>query len=816
MKNEKRKKLKRRILSYILTSALIVGLMMNNVLTVSAAESTFVIDNLIYKILTEAEGENPGTVSVMRYENKPNGVVTIPDRVKHPDSSEQYSVTSIDTYAFWNCSGLTSVTIPSSVTSIGYGAFNGCSGLTSVTIPNSVTSIGDYAFGACSGLTSVEFDLDSQLTSIGESAFWNCSYLESVTIPSSMTSIGDYAFGACSRLTSVEFGTNSQLTSIGDEAFSGCIGLTSVTIPNSVTSIGDYAFLSCNLTTVNVPCTWNFATPLYNFGSVTPTVYHVGKKYTAVNNSLHDSCSCGEEVWSTATIRATGGTYNGSAYGASVSYSDDWTSGELTIHYTKNGENSWTTEAPSNAGSYNASITVGEGEDAVTASAVFEITRKELTVTEATATGRTYEKGNTSVAITGVDISGLLNEDEVSVRTTDLIGTLSGANAGAYTEVTLQDLTLSGKDKDNYVVTQPAKAVPTNVTISPQEMGTAQNVTKNYPFLQENADTVNLGSLLPEDCGTVVSYGTPDVRGDVTYKVAPLIKEGTLTYTVAKGSEEIVGNKGTITVHVQTQNYTDVPVTISIVRVDCTHAGAPKVGEEIASEDGSATYKVTEAGENGNSVTYEAPTDKNQATVVVPATVTINNITYNVTTISDTAFAGNKKLTSVTIGDNVTGFSDKTFKGCSNLKILIIGNGVTSIPANAFKNFKKLTTVKMGTGVKTIGKNAFYGCKKLKNLTLGKNVVTIGDKAFYKCTSLTKLTIPSKVKTIGKSAFYGCSKTKTLTIKSSKLTTKKIGSKAFTKTPKSMTVKVPKKKFKAYKSMFIKRGVNKKAKFRKS
>ncbi|MBQ4060375.1 MAG: hypothetical protein IJD40_15810 [Lachnospiraceae bacterium] len=40
--------------------------------------------------------------------------------------------------------------------------------------------------------------------------------------------------------------------------------------------------------------------------------------------------------------------------------------------------------------------------------------------------------------------------------------------------------------------------------------------------------------------------------------------------------------------------------------------------------------------------------------------------------------------------------------------------------------------------------------------------------------------------------------------------------KQHTKTPKSMTVKVPKKKFKEYKSMFIKRGVNKKAKFRKS
>lgn len=97
------------------------------------------------------------------------------------------------------------------------------------------------------------------------------------------------------------------------------------------------------------------------------------------------------------------------------------------------------------------------------------------------------------------------------------------------------------------------------------------------------------------------------------------------------------------------------------------------------------------------------------------------------------------------------------------------------------------------TGVKTIDKNAFYGCKALKTVTIGKNVTKIGAKAFY-----------------------GCTKIKTLTIKSSKLTTKNIGSKAFTKTPKSMTVKMPKKKFKAYKSMLIKKGVNKKAKFKKS
>ena len=265
----------------------------------------------------------------------------------------------------------------------------------------------------------------------------------------------------------------------------------------------------------------------------------------------------------------------------------------------------------------------------------------------------------------------------------------------------------------------------------------------------------------------------------------------------------------------------------------------PAVGTEITNADGSATYQVTEAGENGNAVTYEASTNKEATTVVIPATVTINNNTYKVTTISDTAFAGNKKVTSVTIGDNVTDFSANTFKGCSNLKTVDVGDGVTSIPANAFKSLKKLTTVKLGSGVKTIGKNAFSGCSKLKTVTIGKNVTTISDKAFYKCTSLTKVAVPTKTKTIGKStfegckslktvttgksvtkigakAFYGCSKMKTLTIKSSGLTTKKIGSKAFTKTPKNMTVKVPKKKFKAYKSMLIKRGVNKNAKFKKN
>ena len=203
-----------------------------------------------------------------------------------PSTYNGKPVKQIGHSAFFECTSLTSIEIPSSVTSIGSNAFFRCNSLTSVTIGSGVTSIAATALAGCPKLTIIKVDegngayksIDGNLytkdgkvlinyangkqdasfvipagvTSIGSYAFEYCRSLTSVEMPNSVTSIGSSAFYSCINLTSLVM--SNSVTSIGSSAFEYCYSLTSVVIPDSVTSIGDRAFYSCTkLTSVVIP-----------------------------------------------------------------------------------------------------------------------------------------------------------------------------------------------------------------------------------------------------------------------------------------------------------------------------------------------------------------------------------------------------------------------------------------------------------------------------------------------------------------------------------------------------------------------------------
>ena len=205
-------------------------------------------------------------------------------------------VTALENSAFYGCSALKSITLPSSISSISYYAFKSCTvleevknfentsieilqdeifrgtSLKSIVLPRTVTLINNNAFYGCSSLREIAFP--ESLTKINNNAFYGCSSLREVVLKEGFTAFYRYnifqnctsllyvklpstlksnltegIFRGCTSLLKVEGLENSQVPIIQGSAFYGCSSLTEIAFPASLTSIGNDAFYGCSALT---------------------------------------------------------------------------------------------------------------------------------------------------------------------------------------------------------------------------------------------------------------------------------------------------------------------------------------------------------------------------------------------------------------------------------------------------------------------------------------------------------------------------------------------------------------------------------------
>lgn len=156
--------------------------------------------------------------------------------------------------------------------------------------------------------------------------------------------------------------------------------------------------------------------------------------------------------------------------------------------------------------------------------------------------------------------------------------------------------------------------------------------------------------------------------------------------------------------------------------------------------------------------------------VIIPESVTYNDVTYSVTSIGSSAFSGCTGLTSITIPESVTSVGEDAFKGCTELTAVHTSNlaawfGISfaNVSSNPLSNAhhlyvdgEEVTEVSIPESITTIGAHTFYGCSEITSVTGGRNLTNIGKSAFYGCEKLKYFYVPGGVKNIEASTFEGC------------------------------------------------------------
>ena len=287
-----------------------------------------------------------------------------------------------------------------------------------------------------------------------------------------------------------------------------------------------------------------------------------GTRVTLIFTCKREGCTADKHEVTVTLTAPDSLTYDGTAKEATVTQTPENAFDKVSVSYESVDKRRSATLVggkPVNAGDYRVTVTVGTGEDAVSASVEYTIQKKEISVYSIDASDKIYD-GATKVKVSRVTLIGILEQDVVEADTTDLYGDLPDKNAGTYTEITLPELKLVGDSANNYELTQPDNPMKLNVSVSVQKAPKAPNMPGASMEVDYTKTTVGAVTL---PAGWKFDDADIDKKLDVDVSVT----------VTAKYAGEDAGN------------YEVESVGITLTRKACTHPTTKWIVDKEATVD---------------------------------------------------------------------------------------------------------------------------------------------------------------------------------------------------------------------------------------
>ncbi len=627
-----------------------------------------------------------------------DGAVCIPDRLGG------CPVTAIQSWAFYNCSEIESLSIPASVSRIEGFAFNSCDKLESVNVAQ-----GNQRYFSIDG---VLFDRGTSTLLFYPHGRTDKAYL----VPPGTKSIGAGAFSGYSGFLSVSI--PEGVTNISSWAFENCSGLANITIPKSTKDIARNAFFGCRkLAAFNVaagnPSYKSLDGVLFSADGKRLEKYpprKLGTSYaipggvTAVVTLAFEQCQFLESVSvPKSLVRIEREAFSGSEKlfdrnsNTNVLLVGDWAVGRQNNAKAIDlaGVRGIADGAFEGCGDLR-SVTIPMGMEFIGEDAF----------------RRCFEEIETYVwdPVSEMDYPVCLRNCSIIIPdSVTNIGSCAFAGCSGLSSVTI------GKGI-SILATSVFAACPLVSVVIPDSVTVVGEEAFRY-------------------CRRLESVTIPDsvttVKASAFYNCDRLYNENSAVWSV---DGWVVGGKlGSVYSEVESGYYERNTISILNARgiADDAFSGFVPNRDEEGNRDDEIRFQ--------------------------------NRDSLEIVTIGDTvkrigtgAFRNCEMLTTMSMGKGVQDIGDSVFDGCGNMRGLSIGSGVVRIGACAFRGCTSATEIILPASLEQIGDNAFDGCSGVGSLTIGTGVVSIGAYAFRGIAEIPSIVIPDSVQSIGRYAFAGC------------------------------------------------------------